>query len=145
MPAFRAPLQGPFLFLGETGAIGIDPQRSSGQTPTTKLNAIIRIRAFRPPTIRQLAWKKRRPIIWKFTEICLSLCELFGIIFCSVSGMTGPTKAGGLPVIHDRGTGNLEATGAGSYIRIFGLKNFRSTPPLVSETGYPWRRLRLHR
>ena len=76
-------LQGPFLFLGETGAIGIDSRSDlPGRLRQRSSMRSFGLGPFVAPTIRQLAWKKRRPIIWKFTEICLSLCELFGIIFC---------------------------------------------------------------
>jgi hypothetical protein len=47
--------------------IGIDPKRSSAQTPTTKPMRSFESAPFVPSTIRQIAWKKRRQIIWKLT------------------------------------------------------------------------------
>jgi hypothetical protein len=55
MPAFRAPPSRAFSLLGETEAIGIDPTAIFRVDSDNEANAIIRIRAFRPPTIRQLA------------------------------------------------------------------------------------------
>jgi hypothetical protein len=57
-------------------AFDVDLHCPSAQTPTTKPMQSFESAPFVPSTIRQIAWKKRRRIIWKLTHGALSRLKI---------------------------------------------------------------------